>query len=154
MRGAKVHARGFTLVEMLLMLAILGVVAAFGLPIYQRFIERGRVHEATVQLSDISKAVTAYERANGALPASLAAVNLARNDPWGNQYRYFNLRTATGNGHARKDKKLAPLNSDFDLFSLGKDGLSQENLGHAYSRDDIVRARDGAFIGAAEEFDP
>ena len=80
--------------------------------------------------------------------------NLEAIDPWGNAYRYFNLRTVSGNGQARKDKKLAPLNSDFDLYSVGKDGESQENLGHARSRDDVVRARDGAFIGTAEEFDP
>ena len=149
------RARGFSLVEMILVLAIFGVLLAFGIPVYQRYIERSRLIEATTQLSTISKAVKAHERANGALPANLNAVaDIPRTDPWGRDYQYFNLHAVAGNGMARKDKKLAPLNSDFDLYSKGKDGESQENLGHATSRDDVVRARDGAFIGTAEEFDP
>ena len=59
-----------------------------------------------------------------------------------------------GNGKARKDKKLAPLNSDYDLYSLGKDGDSKPPLVTPVSRDDIVRARDGQFIGMAKDFDP
>ena len=149
------HARGFSLVEMILVLAILGVMLAFGIPIYHRYIERSRVLEATTQLGEVSKAVKSFERRTGALPGTLAAVpDIPRVDPWGRDYRYFNLHAVSGNGMARKDKKLSPLNSDFDLYSVGKDGLSQENLGHATSRDDVVRARDGAFVGSAEEFDP
>ena len=59
-----------------------------------------------------------------------------------------------GNGHARKDKVLKPLNSDFDLYSVGPDGQTQASLTSSVSRDDVVRARDGAFIGTAAEFDP
>ena len=148
------RARGFSLVEMVILLAIVGVVIAFSVPVYQRYVDRSRVLEATVQLGVLSKEIKDVERKNGALPATLAAAGLERADPWGYTFRYFNLQTSTGNGNARKDKKLAPLNSDFDLYSVGKDGASQENLGHATSRDDIVRARDGAFVGPAEEFDP
>lgn len=148
------RAHGFTLIEVILVLAILGVVVAFGFPIYHSYIQRARLMEATAQLGQLSKEVRAWERRNGSLPVSLAAAGLERSDPWGNAYRYFNLRNVSGNGQARKDKKLAPLNSDFDLYSVGKDGESQENLGHPRSRDDVVRARDGAFIGTAEEFDP
>ena len=148
------RARGFTLVEIILILTIVGVLAAMTWPMLNRYVDRARVREATVQLGELSRAVREWDRTNGFLPATLAAAGLERTDPWGNSYRYFNLRTASGNGQARKDKKLAPLNSDFDLYSVGKDGVTQENLGHASSRDDIVRARDGAFIGPAEEFDP
>ena len=49
---------------------------------------------------------------------------------------------------------LAPLNSDFDLYTVGPDGITHASLGNSASRDDIVRARDGGFIGTAEEFDP
>ena len=75
-------------------------------------------------------------------------------DPWNHPYEYLNLRTGEGNGISRKDKKLAPLNSDFDLYTVGPDGITNTSLLHAASRDDIVRARDGGFIGTAEEFDP
>jgi len=61
---------------------------------------------------------------------------------------------AHGNGQARQDKILRPLNSDFDLYSIGPDGLTLPSLAKPESRDDIVRARDGAFVGPASEFDP
>lgn len=53
---------------------------------------------------------------------------------------------------ARKDRKLNPLNSDFDLYSLGKDGLSKPQLTNRDSLDDIVRANDGAFVGLAANY--
>lgn len=140
--------------EILIVLAIVAVIFAFTMPLYQRYIDRARVFEATTDLGELSKSVKAWEKSKGSLPATLAAAGLQKNDPWGNPYMYFNLQAVSGNGMARKDKKLSPLNSDFDLYSVGKDGLTQENLGHANARDDVVRARDGGFVGSAEEFDP
>jgi general secretion pathway protein G len=46
------------------------------------------------------------------------------------------------------------LNSDFDLYSVGRDGLTAASLLNSKSRDDVVRARDGSFVGTAQEFDP
>ena len=148
-------ARGFTLVEMVLVIAIIGIMVAIALPVVQSYIERGRRAQAIMDLQEMSNTIKKSEKTTGTLPDSLAAVSLdTRRDPWGRIYMYFNLRTAHGNGVARKDKKLAPLNSDFDLYSVGPDGLTHASLGNGASRDDIVRARDGGFIGTAEEFDP
>jgi len=55
-------------------------------------------------------------------------------------------------GKARKDKFLVPLNSTYDLYSKGKDGQSKLPLTAKASKDDIIRASDGAFIGLASEF--
>ena len=52
----------------------------------------------------------------------------------------------------RKDGKLDPLNSDFDLYSLGPDGESALALPAAPSHDDVVRAKDGAYIGLAVNY--
>lgn len=57
-----------------------------------------------------------------------------------------------GKGKARKDRKLNPLNSDFDLYSLGKDGASKTQLTNKVSLDDTVRANDGAFVGLAADY--
>lgn len=149
------RARGFTFVEMLLVIAIIGIVIAIAMPVVQSYLERGRRAQAVMDLQQMSDDIKKYERANGALPDSLTPVGYSgKLDPWSHSYEYFNLRTAHGNGQARKDKKLAPLNSDFDLYSVGPDGITSASLGHAAARDDIVRARDGGFIGTAEEFDP
>ena len=52
----------------------------------------------------------------------------------------------------RKDHNLHPLNSEFDLYSFGKDGQSQSPLTAKASRDDVIWARDGGFVGLAEDY--
>ena len=146
---------GFTFVEVLLVLVIAGVMVAIAIPSYQNYIERARVGETVVEVGDIATKIKQHEMSKGALPDALADVGYgAKVDAWGRPYEYLNLRNMKGNGKARKDKKLAPLNSDFDLYSVGPDGLTEASLANKASRDDIVRARDGRFIGLAVEFDP
>ena len=70
-------------------------------------------------------------------------------DPWGHAYQYLNHATAKGKGAFRKDKRIVPINTDYDLYSMGKDGQSVAPLTAKASRDDIVRANDGRFVGLA-----
>ena len=67
-------------------------------------------------------------------------------DPWDNQYQYLKLFGEEGNGGSRKDRKLNPLNSDFDLYSMGKDGQSKTQIWNRVSLDDVIRANYGKFI--------
>ncbi len=99
--------------------------------------------------------ISLYEVVHGVFPASLAEISRgAILDPWGNTYQYLNI-IAGGpgvRGHARKDRYLVPLNSDYDLYSMGKDGRSVAPLTSRWSRDDIIRANDGDFWGLASDF--
>ena len=52
----------------------------------------------------------------------------------------------------RKDKNLVPINSEYDLYSLGPDGDSMPPLTAKPSRDDIVMANDGKYIGPVEDY--
>jgi general secretion pathway protein G len=47
---------------------------------------------------------------------------------------------------------MNPINSDYDLYSVGPDGDSSPQLVSKKGRDDIVRANDGEFIGLASEY--
>jgi general secretion pathway protein G len=147
--------RGFTLVEIVIVIAIAGILIWIGVPVVQGYMDRARVAQAVTEIGDMSTKIRAQIRSKGALPDSLDAAGFGgRVDPWGHPYQYLNLFTSKGNGVARKDKKLAPLNSDFDLYSVGADGDTAASLVNAKSRDDVVRARDGGFIGLASDFDP
>jgi general secretion pathway protein G len=149
------HSLGFTLTELLIALAIVAILVSVAIPTFDRQREKARVYHAAGDIALMSVAIKNYEIENRYLPASLGEVGYGnRLDPWGRPYEYLNLASKKGNGQARKDKKLAPLNSDFDLYSSGKDGLSQGPLNAKVSRDDVVRARDGKFIGLATDFDP
>jgi general secretion pathway protein G len=148
-------ARGFSLIEIAIVMAIAGVLIAITVPRLQGYIERNRVATAIVEIGEMSTKIRQYEVSKAALPDTLADVGYGgRLDPWSQPYEYVNLRTAPGSVKARKDKNLKPLNSDFDLYSIGPDGLTSASVTNAKSRDDVIRARDGQFIGLAQDFDP
>jgi len=91
------------------------------------------------------------------LPDSLAVLGYGSLlDPWGHPYQYLKIAggDVKGKGKLRRDRFLNPLNADYDLYSMGPDGDTKTNLNAKESRDDIVRANSGAFIGAASDFDP
>jgi general secretion pathway protein G len=147
--------RGYSIFEIAVVLAIGGIILAITVPAVQTYMDRARVAQAVTDIGQMSATIKQFARSRGAFPDSLADVSLdTRNDPWGRPYQYFNLVTSKGNGQARRDKKLNPLNSDYDLYSIGADGDSAAQLTNARSRDDVVRARDGGFIGLASDFDP
>lgn len=147
--------RAFTLTEVLIAVAIIAILAAIGIPYYADYKERIRVEQAVADILGMSAQIMYYANDNRAPPASLADVRLnGKLDPWGRPYVYTNLTTSNGHGDARKDKNLNPLNSDFDLYSVGKDGETKKPLTPKESHDDVIRARDGRFVGLAKDFDP
>jgi general secretion pathway protein G len=62
------------------------------------------------------------------------------------------LTTPAAKGQARKDHSLVPLNSDYDLYSTGPDGATASPLTAQASRDDILRANNGRFVGPASMY--
>jgi general secretion pathway protein G len=149
------RTKGFTILELAIVIAIAGIIIAIAVPSLQNYFERSRVVQSVLDLGDMQKTIKQYEFSKGALPDGLSDVGLdTKLDPWGQPYQYLNLRTSKGNGQARKDKTLKPLNSDFDLYSIGPDGQTAAALNSSASRDDVIRARDGQFLGTAQDFDP
>lgn len=144
---------GLTVIELMLVMAILGVLVAIALPKYQSYRERIKQSQAAQDIAALQAIIKHYRLDAGVYPPSLTAVgNGSKLDPWGRPYVYVDLTSIYGKGMARKDRKLNPINSDFDLYSVGKDGLSQTQLTNKDSLDDVVRASDGAYIGLAADY--
>jgi general secretion pathway protein G len=146
---------GYTLAELMLALAILAVLAAIAVPSYQSYRDRINVQRAESDITVLSAAVDLYNRDNGEYPVNLAQTgNGAMRDPWGHSYQYLRLSPLdpATSGQRRKDRNLVPINSDYDLYSMGKDGASQAPLTTMASRDDVVRANDGRFVGLASDY--
>lgn len=144
-------AAGLTLIELMLVIAALGVLLVLAMSVYPNYRERVMIDQAKGEITMLAMHIKSFHTDEGEYPVSLAEIGQALADPWGNPYRYTDL-TGPGNGAARKDRKLNPLNSDFDLFSMGKNGTFKPQISNRESLDDVIRASDGAFVDLASKY--
>ncbi len=149
------RTKGFGLIELMITLVIASLLLSIAVPAYDRFADRAKEARAIGDIGNISIEIGKFQlRNNNALPETLGELGVdIPLDPWDLPYEYLNIVTAgSGNGAFRKDKNLSPLNTDFDLYSRGEDKDSKGPLSANASRDDIVRANNGAFIGLGEDY--
>lgn len=214
------QAEGFTLIELILAVTIVGVLASLAVPNYLDFVEKARVAKTISELHGLTKEIKGYTLGAAQYPNSLADIGRSTMlDPWGTPYQYYKINCGTindigslaglklrkkhspqvipaadspftrsdghislavdkgdyqdllhfvqgagggngggggppcgGVGGARKDRFLVPINSDFDIYSMGKDKDTVAPLNPPKSHDDIIRASDGGFYGLAKTF--
>ena len=69
--------QGFTLIELMIVVAIVGILAAVAVPAYSDYTVRAKVTEAVTAAGAIKTSVADYYYANGALPTSNTEAGLA-----------------------------------------------------------------------------
>ena len=146
-------SKAFTTIELAVEVIIIGLFLMTFSPAALKMIESAKTETTTQVIEDMQTDIDDFFKKNGRYPDSLEEVfGEVPLDEWGNPYQYLNMAKAKGNGKKRKDKNLVPINSDYDLYSMGPDGQTASPLTASISQDDIVRGRNGSFIGLATEY--
>ena len=151
--------RGFSLLELVIGMAIVGLIASVAIPGYTSFVDRAKVSTAIADIKRIDMGIERYRIQNGglagSLPDDLGQVGFADlDDPWGNHYEYLLIEgmPPSISAKARQDRHLKPINTDYDLYSNGKDGVSNKSIVNKSSLDDIVRGKNGYWVGLGADF--
>ncbi|MFQ5988855.1 MAG: type II secretion system protein [Candidatus Methylomirabilales bacterium] len=82
--GWKRYHRGFSIIELLIVLAILGTLAGLAIPMYFTALDKAKVAKTIADIHTLSNEISSYQLFNGSLPTSLADIGKANfEDPYG-----------------------------------------------------------------------
>jgi len=141
-----------TFIELLIVMAILMIVSAMAIPSMQSAILSARVSRSVGDVRTIGQAALGYYAENGTAPNTLADIGYDQQiDPWDHSYQYQGF-TATSSAQMRTDRFGVPINTFFDLYSMGPDGQTASSLTATQSQDDVVWADDGHYMGLASNY--
>ena len=149
---------GFSLIELIFAMAIVTVLTAIGIPTYRGYIDKKNINNAILKINAIQVCIERFYTTDFKYPDTIDDIATCLPDkgldPWGKPYQYLNIIDGGPGikGKVRKDHKLNPINTNYDLYSMGKDGVSKTQVSNKDSLDDIIIARDGGFIGLAADF--
>jgi general secretion pathway protein G len=143
--------RAFTLVELMLVVVALALLTTMAMSSYQKFTDRARNAQAASDIREIDAMITRFYTQNSRYPDDLNEINVSKKDPWSSAYVYLNFSFEPLTKW-RKDGGLQPINSDYDLYSKGKDKKSKPPISSGTGADDIVRGRNGNYIGLGKDY--
>jgi general secretion pathway protein G len=143
-----------TLIELMCVVVIISAIGGIGITVYRSRQDEMRTNQAISDILELGVRLDRYNAERGVYPNTLAQLGAnIRPDPWGQAYGYVMVpKPPAVCNQCRKDKFLHPINTDYDLYSMGVDGKSAKPITAQPSQDDIIRINDGAYIGLVSKY--
>ncbi|MFC3033906.1 type IV pilin protein [Pseudoalteromonas fenneropenaei] len=134
MRKNNIHSRGFTLIELMITIAIVGILASVAYPSYTNYVKRGARAEAMAVLLDAANKQEQYFVDNRVYTADLAALGV----PTATENGYFTLaaKLYTGGFILTATAAAGPVKGDTVCTTLTIDETGAKNSTGTGSKND------------------
>ncbi|HFA3556160.1 TPA: pilin [Neisseria gonorrhoeae] len=136
--------KGFTLIELMIVIAIVGILAAVALPAYQDYTARAQVSEAILLAEGQKSAVTEYYLNNGIWPSDNSAAGVASSSSIKGKY----VKSVTvAKGVVTAEMKPSGVNKEIkgkrlSLWAKREDGSVKWFCGQPVQRANVAAAND------------
>jgi prepilin-type N-terminal cleavage/methylation domain-containing protein len=120
---------GFTIVELLIALSIIGILASIGSTVYVGQIKKARTNVVIADIKAISLDIDVFTADNSGPPDDLSSVRHdMKRDPWGNSYQYLKIAGEEKSPDRRKDRFIVPINSDMTFTAWDRTAKASRHL--------------------------
>ncbi len=133
------NSRGFTLIEMLVIVVIIAILTVILIPIFQSALQKTKQKTTMSDMTDLARAILSYVTDNGSAPTSpggalepdsqfildltpMQKIVIGTRDHWGNPFRVWTGLGVAGNFGIDASEVGS---DDFLIQSLGRDGQDE-----------------------------
>ncbi|HEZ6445707.1 TPA: pilin [Neisseria meningitidis] len=147
--------KGFTLIELMIVIAIVGILAAVALPAYQDYTARAQVSEAILLAEGQKSAVTEYYLNHGIWPGDNSSAGVATSSKIKGKYV---KEVTVANGVVTATMLSSGVNKEIQgkklsLWAKRQDGSVKWFCGQPVKRDDTANADDVTADSGNEKID-